>query len=73
MTLYSFILLDGDFAPERVTSTLERSHLIKISADVGRDWKMLSRYLGLDEVTIQTIQQQSQGDLKEAALQSLLR
>ena len=46
---------------------------MRIATDVGRDWRMLSRYLGLDDTTITSIQLQSQGDLAEASLQSLLR
>jgi len=44
-----------------------------ISEEVGRDWKMLGRYLGLDEPTLESIQQAHHGDLKEASYQALLR
>ena len=44
-----------------------------ISREVGREWKMLARHLGLDETTIQGIHQANFGDLHEASLQSLLK
>ena len=40
---------------------------------VGREWKMLSRHLGVDEVDIDGIQREHYGDLKEAALKALLK
>ncbi|XP_064390312.1 FAS-associated death domain protein-like [Halichondria panicea] len=63
----------GLVEPQKVTECLERGQLMRIATDVGRDWRMLSRYLGLDDTTITSIQLQSQGDLAEASLQSLLR
>lgn len=42
-----------------------------ISQEVGREWKMLARHLGLDEATVQGIHQANFGDLHEASLQSL--
>lgn len=63
----------GDLHPQRVTDSLELAQLTRISTDVGKDWKMLGRRLGLDETTISTIHNQSNGDLAEASLQSLLR
>lgn len=47
--------------------------LNSVAKDVGRDWKMLSRHLGLDETSIQSINQANMGDLHEAAYQALLR
>jgi len=44
-----------------------------ISEQVGRDWKMLARHLGLDEPTVQSIHQANFGDLHEASLQALQR
>ena len=43
----------------------------KLAAEVGRDWKMVARYLGLDETTIDSISRAHQDSLHEAALQSL--
>lgn len=45
----------------------------EISKEVGKDWKMLSRHLGLIETDIQAINQAYMFDLHEASLQSLLR
>ncbi len=44
-----------------------------IATEVGRDWRMLARHLGLDETIIQGIHQANFGDIHEAALQALLR
>ncbi len=71
MNHFHFVV--GIVEPEKVAESLERGQLIRIAKDVGRDWKMLSRYLGLDDTTIQTINKQSDGDLAEAALDALLR
>ncbi len=60
-------------APVTVVEKLEFRHLKLISEEVGRDWKMLGRYLGLDEATLESIQQAHYSDLKEASYQALLR
>lgn len=60
-------------APVTVVEKLEFRHLKLISEEVGRDWKMLGRYLGLDEPTLESIQQAHYSDLKEASYQALLR
>ena len=52
---------------------LDTLSLKKIASEVGREWKMLSRYLGLDETTIDSIHRANFGDLQEAALQALLK
>jgi len=57
----------------KVADSLERAQLMRIADDVGSDWKMLSRYLGLEEIAIKTINRQAEGDLREASLQSLLK
>ena len=56
-----------------VVEKLEFRHMKAVSDAVGRDWKMLARYLGLDEATIESIQQAHHSDLKEASYQALLR
>lgn len=58
-------------APVTVVDKLEFKHLKLISEEVGRDWKMLGRHLGLDEATLESIQQAYFTDLKEAAYQML--
>ena len=45
----------------------------EIAKDIGREWKMLARHLGLSEPDIQAIHQANMFDLHEASLQSLLR
>lgn len=60
-------------APACVVDKLEFKHLKLISEEVGRDWKMLGRHLGLDESTLDSIQQAYYSDLKEASYQTLLR
>ena len=62
-----------DVSPDKPVDTLETSHLYNIAQDVGTDWKMLSRHLGLDETTIQSIRQSNSHDLREAAYQALLK
>lgn len=52
---------------------LEFRHLKLISEAVGRDWRMLGRHLGLDEATLESIQQAHFADLKEASYQTLLK
>ena len=52
---------------------LDSVSLGKIAKDVGREWKMLARHLGLSEPDIQAIHQANMFDLHEASLQSLLR
>ena len=44
-----------------------------IATEVGRDWKMLGRHLGLPEHEIQQITQEHRYDLHEASLQVLMR
>lgn len=53
--------------------TLDDRLLNSVARDIGRDWKMLSRHLGLDETSIQSIQQAHFSDLHEASYQALLR
>ncbi len=45
----------------------------EIAKDIGREWKMLARHLGVTEPDIQSINQANMYDLHEAALQALLR
>ena len=59
--------------PDKPVDSLETSHLYDIAQDVGTDWMMLSRQLGLDETTIQSIKQSNSHDLREAAYQALLK
>ncbi len=63
----------GIVEPEKVVESLELNQLMRIANDVGKDWKMLSRYLGLNDITIQTISKQSDGDIAEASLNALLK
>ena len=63
----------GTLAPVTVVDKLEFRHLKAISEEVGRNWKMLGRYLGLDEATLDSIHQAHFSDLKEASYQALLR
>lgn len=60
-------------SPATVVNTLDFRHMKAISEEVGRDWKMLGRYLGLDEATLDSIHQAHYSDLKEASYQALLR
>ena len=53
--------------------TLDDRLLNTVAKEIGRDWKMLSRQLGLDETSIQSIHQAHFGDLHEASYQALLR
>lgn len=46
---------------------------MEIGKEVGKDWKMLSRHLGVSEPDIQQINNQYVMDLHEASLQALLR
>lgn len=59
--------------PDTALYELDFSHLKVISAEVGKDWKMLARHLRLDEITIQSIHSENGGNLHEASLQALLR
>ena len=68
-----YLFLDGDLTPAKPVDSLETSHLYNIAQDLGRDWIMLSRHLGLDETTIQSIRQSNSHDLREAAYQALLK
>ena len=54
-------------------SNMDVTFLRLVAGEVGREWKMLARYLGLDEITIESIHQAHFGDLHEASLQSLLK
>ena len=56
-----------------VVDKLEFKHLKLISEEVGREWRMLGRHLGLDEATLEAIHQANLYNLKEAAYQTLLR
>lgn len=66
-------LAANNLTPVHVADKLEFKHLKLISEEVGRDWKMLGRHLGLDEATLESIQQAYYSDLKEASYQALLR
>ena len=70
--MLSFFLAKN-LAPVAVVDKLEFRHLKLISEEVGRDWRMLGRHLGLDEATLDSIHQAYFSDLKEASLQTLLR
>ena len=59
--------------PDTALYELDFAHLKVISAEVGKDWKMLARHLRLDEITIQSIHGENGGNLHEASLQALLR
>lgn len=63
----------NNLAPETVVDKLEFKHLKLISEEVGRDWRMLGRHLGLDEATLESIHQAHFSDLKEASFQALLK
>lgn len=63
----------NDLVPVTVVDKLEFKHLKLISEEVGRDWRMLGRHLGLDEATLESINQAHFSDLKEAAYQTLLK
>ena len=69
--MYYYLFLDP--TPPKPVDSLETSHLYNIAQDLGRDWLMLSRHLGLDETTIQSIKQSTSHDLREAAYQALLK
>ena len=43
----------------------------RLAGEVGKEWKMVARYLGLDETTIDSISRAHQDSLHEAALQAL--
>ena len=60
-------------APDTIVDKLEFRHLKLISEEVGRDWRMLGRHLGLDEATLESIHQAHFTDLKEASYQALLK
>jgi hypothetical protein len=64
-------------APSELSSqyvqTLDRPILKAIADEVGKEWKMLSRHLNVDEVDIDSISREHHGDLKEAALKALLK
>lgn len=68
-----FVYSDGDLTPDKPVDTLEDSHLYDIAQDVGADWMVLSRRLGIDETTIQSIRQTYSHDLREAAYQAFLK
>lgn len=63
----------NNLAPVTIVDKLEFKHLKLISEEVGVDWRMLGRHLGLDEATLESIHQAHFSDLKEAAYQTLLR
>ena len=73
LLLKIYIFLVGDLTPDKPVDTLETGHLFDIAQDLGRDWLMLSRHLGLDETTVQSIRQSNPHDIREAAYQSLLK
>ena len=52
---------------------LSPAKLKAIAEEVGQDWKMLGRYLGLKEIDIQSIDHANSRDLHEAAYQTLIR
>lgn len=47
--------------------------LRELAAEVGKDWKMLARHLGLPETDIQQIQHAHLFDLHEASYQAIVR
>ena len=57
----------------RVEDDLNPVKLKAIAEEVGQDWKMLGRYLGLKEKDIQAIDHANSRDLHEAAYQILVR
>lgn len=67
------MLIANTLSPEAVVDKLEFRHLKQISEEVGRDWRMLGRHLGLDEATLESINQAHFSDLKEASYQALLK
>ncbi len=67
------VCIANTLSPATVVNTLDFRHMKAISEEVGRDWKMLGRYLGLDEATLDSIHQAHYSDLKEASYQALLR
>ena len=46
--------------------------LRKLAAEVGKDWKMLARHLGLSEPDIEQIQHANMGDLHEASYKAIV-
>lgn len=71
--LDNLLVVANDLGPVAVVEKLEFKHLKAISEEVGRDWKMLGRHLGLDEITLEQIQQAYLSNLKEASFQVLKR
>ena len=68
----------GSVAPpttQRIYTEADLSDLLlgEIAKEIGKDWKMLSRHLGLPEYEIQSINQAYMFDLHEASFQALLR
>lgn len=71
--LVHYFIPANNLAATTVTDSLEFKHLKLISEEVGRDWRMLGRHLGLDEPTLESIHQANFADLKEASYQMLSR
>ena len=55
------------------TATIPPVVLGEIAKEIGNDWKMLARRLGLTESDIQAIDKANMFDLHEASLQALMR
>lgn len=72
-SVHFLFIVANTLAPAAVVDKLEFRHIKMISEEVGRDWKMLGRHLGLDEATLDSINQAHFHDLKEASFQMLLR
>ena len=71
--LSSWLPVPQSVQPDGYVYELNFPTMKAIATEVGRDWKMLARHLGLDEGIIQSIHQANFGDLHEASLQALLR
>ena len=76
--LIDLVLSIGSVAPpttQRIYTEADLSDLLlgEIAKEIGKDWKMLSRHLGLPEYEIQSINQAYMFDLHEASFQALLR
>ena len=66
----------GQITPDHKIRTMDDLTSLKlkpIAEEVGRDWKMLGRYLGLKETEIQAIDHANPRNLHEASLEVLIR
>lgn len=57
----------------RTEDDLNVLNLTEIGKEVGKDWKMLARHLGVPEPDIQQISHAYYNDLHEASFQALTR